>query len=90
MRFIDADKFPTREFVIDVLYDCGVRADIKVEEVADEIFEMFSKDIPTADVIENVHGEWLVDKYQAEYCSECGFKAKQPDLFCGGCGSRME
>lgn len=34
--------------------------------------------------------KWIQKSRRKFVCPECGYKAKQPDLFCGGCGSRME
>ena len=96
-KYIDTDKFPTRDFVIDVLYDCGIRADISVEDIADEIFEMFSSNIPTADVRENTHGKWLrtpmacygggtITEFE---CYACGEHQICESNFCPNCGADM-
>ena len=55
--------------------------------------------IPTADVVEVVHGEWIVSKtefgwncceYPVEYkCSVCGRTEKQEEPYCH-CGAKME
>ena len=56
------------------------------------------EDFPTADVRENVHGEWLIDEYNAEYCSSCGrhpyndgeyYVAGWYSDFCPNCGVDM-
>jgi hypothetical protein len=62
-------------------------------------FDSFIDDVPTADVEEVVHGEWIVTKaefgwncveYPAEYtCSVCGRKEKQEEPYCH-CGAKMD
>ena len=49
---------------------------------------------PTADVRENVHGEWVEDSPLVKKCSKCGYhdfdwRTKNYN-FCPHCGYRME
>ena len=54
---------------------------------------------PTADVRENVKGEWIVDDPQSEHCSNCGHEYYITSLFmvgindeppfCPNCGADM-
>lgn len=53
--------------------------------------------IPTADIRENVRGEWLPDMiYNGEdewcffECSNCKYKADKHYNFCPNCGAKME
>lgn len=63
----------------------------------DELEEMIKAE-PTAYVRENVPGEWLVDKYNAEFCSVCGkhpyndgeyYVVGWDSDFCPHCGADM-
>ena len=49
--------------------------------------------VPTADVVEVLHGEWLIcaDGYYP-YCSRCGKEPKNGELtnYCPDCGARMD
>lgn len=50
-------------------------------------------DIPTADVTEVKHGEWITDKDGFVTCSECGEEHTWDDFrppFCDMCGARMD
>lgn len=50
-------------------------------------------DIPTADVKEVKHGEWITDEDGFVICSECGEEHTWDDFrppFCDICGSRMD
>lgn len=48
--------------------------------------------VPTADVRENVHGEWVEDDYGYIHCSHCGMEWDEPEHpktnFCPDCGAR--
>lgn len=84
-RFIDADA--CEEYFYEHLDDNGMAGAMNA-----------IREMPTANVRKNVHGEWLVDKYNAEFCSVCG---KHPyndgeyyvvgwySDFCPNCGALM-
>lgn len=88
-RYIDADDYRKKW------------ADVFDSAYGDSCCRMFKKSIdeqPTADVRENVHGEWVVDKYNAEFCSVCGkhpyndgeyYVAGWDSDFCPHCGADM-
>lgn len=97
-RFIDAEQYPSREWMIDFLYDCGVRADIKVEEIADELLYILSN-VPTADVVELIHGEWIIhrnaeishERLITNYeCSICHTWSRYHSNYCPDCGAKMD
>ena len=48
---------------------------------------------PTADVRENVHGEWISYCYQNLKCSKCGYVIADSDVseyhYCPNCGAEM-
>ena len=96
-RYIDADAYPTREWLIDFLYDCGIRdADISIEDIADELSLLVSN-IPTADVVEVKRGEWNHPYHYGvalpeHQCSECGYweYADSKSNYCPNCGARMD
>lgn len=55
-------------------------------------------EIPSADVVEVRHGEWLTDTEKGDkYCSECGTGARWDSIgrefllttYCHHCGARM-
>lgn len=51
------------------------------------------KRIPTSDVVEVKHGEWITDKGGFVICSECGEEHTWDDFrppFCDMCGARMD
>ena len=79
-RYIDADK-------LKIIY-----ASKDVEKFADA-FNKFVDDIPTADVRENVMGEWI-DMLDSELfvfkkCSLCGETGVKTMNFCPNCGADM-
>ena len=50
--------------------------------------------IPTADVVEVRHGEWIYDHWCEFKCSECGhFSKTEPrgkENYCPNCGAKMD
>ena len=64
----------TRNFVGEV-----VARSIDVEDI---------KDLPAADVVPVVHGEWL-DGYKMQTCSLCKCRGKKSWTFCPHRGARM-
>lgn len=52
------------------------------------------KTCSTADVRENVHGEWVEDDYGYIHCSHCGMEWDEPEHpktnFCPNCGTDMK
>ena len=56
--------------------------------------------MPTADVVEVVHGEWIADRSPVEVefrCSECGYSYIEADSYqncdynyCPNCGAKMD
>lgn len=51
------------------------------------------KRIPTADVVEVKHGEWIVDEEGFVICSECGEEHTWDEfrpLYCDMCGAKMD
>lgn len=78
-RYIDADK--AAEIVSE-------RHNISLYELVDTFAE-----VPTADVKEVKHGEWITDKDGYVTCSECGEEHTWDDFrppFCDMCGARMD
>lgn len=52
-----------------------------------------AKNMPSADVRENIHGEWQIEmEYGAEIytCSKCGFESADDSNFCSECGADMK
>lgn len=71
-------------------------------KITDDFYTVYTEDmkdmitdIPTADVRENVRGEWLNTRPDApmfgfHYCSICGRKRTSPqDHYCPNCGADM-
>lgn len=57
-----------------------------------ESYKEWLEDLPTADVRENVHGEWIEekDRYNHWHCSHCGYVIgllKMDAKYCPHCGS---
>lgn len=56
-----------------------------------ELVDIFAE-VPTADVKEVKHGEWITDKDGFVICSECGEEHTWDDFrptFCDMCGAKM-
>ncbi len=103
-RYIDADKIkevirndvPLKYFMTSS-YDVAIINALKVAEILND-------KIPTADVKEVKHGEWIEDKKDSSsQCSVCGWYTdydydyvtnnglgNEDFLFCGHCGARMD
>lgn len=47
------------------------------------------KSIPSADVRENIHGEWIDKGSLSCRCSKCGCKNNKETVFCPNCGADM-
>lgn len=48
---------------------------------------------PTADVVEVVHGKWIISDMGFPYCSKCGTaltKSVPRTKYCSNCGARMD
>ena len=87
MRYIDADK------LIDFI-DCGhLRPPTELAFSDLDVIEMIKKQ-PTADVRENVRGEWIFPYGDKKYkrCSVCGrvfYSIPYNTNFCPSCGADM-
>ena len=55
-----------------------------------KLFEEILKKQPTADVRENVHGEWTKIHWKAFRCSECKKVSEYFTDFCPNCGADMK
>ena len=87
-RYIDADKIPYVISENGCLDDFAYRYDIN--------------EVPTADVVEVRHGEWIViteerdtifgkAKLQHKECSVCGYPMGVcGSIYCGNCGAKMD
>ncbi len=89
-RYIDADKIEYE----DMLYP---RGDGNYEECQIAYRDQID-DIPTADVRENVNGEWITtyldhvamgERPKILYCSVCNQCIAYPTNFCPNCGADM-
>lgn len=71
----------TREQIIEYLYEHNVRADISIEDMADDLTDQKT-------------GKWMIeDCHAATYkycCSECNAHHRARYDFCPTCGARME
>ena len=54
-------------------------------------------DLPTADVRENVHAKWVIEKeivngvlHSSQFCSNCGYPQYLTTKFCPNCGALMD
>ena len=74
-RYIDADEYIKNNAC------CGYLGEISVEE--------FNRVTHTANVRENVHGEWIPNSPFTGNCSECGASGNLKDNFCSNCGADM-
>ncbi len=78
-RYIDADALLKEDFT-----DSWV--DIADQTVFDKIISL----VPTADVVEVKHGEWI-DRDEKTWCSLCGKSNKQyKPPYCPHCGAKMD
>ena len=63
-------------------------------KASDEIVGIYEKilDLPSADVRENIHGEWKAEfKGGRKLCSNCGiFNFSKYKNFCPNCGADMK
>lgn len=53
----------------------------------------YIKGVPTADVQEVRHGEWLEDDYGYCHCSNCRYEHDSPECitpYCPECGAKMD
>lgn len=83
MRYIDAEKL-----CFEILEEYGISTG------GDDVTEIYGMIInqPTADVRENVRGEWVdAGEYPWDKCSICGYYADYHDEFnfCPNCGADM-
>ena len=81
-RYIDANMLKDKTTRINHIWNCTTNAEGKgLGEIID--------DIPTADVRENVRGEWI-SIMGHQVCSICGYKNDiVPTNFCPNCGADM-
>lgn len=101
MRYIDADKIEYRETkrIYDG-YDSEGSEYYKHEPIA---YKSDIDEIPTADVVEVRHGEWITKciassssgfEWYMHTCSNCGdfYKTVLPDgyKYCHNCGAKMD
>lgn len=98
-----ADYIP-REAVLDLAYWHGEKAtvDNPNPDGVDAVDVSDIEAIPTADVVEVVHGEWVFKsagpyKQTRSYCSACGrhsgiggIQKNQEKPFCPNCGAKMD
>ncbi len=58
------------------------------------LYAEYIKQLPSADVVEVVHGEWLRTPTWWVYCSVCGCEPPQETnattRFCPNCGAKMD
>ena len=49
-------------------------------------------EMPTADVVEVVHGRWLQNEPETIYCSECNYSvwSYYNTPYCSNCGTKMD
>lgn len=100
-RYIDADYFARQiEDVIksqryDELVTCEKEFPTVADVLATVVDELRGKALngfelcPTADVRENVHGEWAKICWKAFRCSECKKVSEYYTNFCPNCGADM-
>ncbi len=89
MRYIDADNLKERipkdihEDVFENCSNCELLDDKQVKELIDSQ--------PTADVRENVMGEWISTGFMEVKCSNCKetFHELESANFCPNCGADM-
>lgn len=87
----------SRQAAIDAFVDLYDRVAFFDKEIAARAIGII-KALPSADVLENVHGEWMHDKDDAlvsGYCSCCGWTTIYTESeiaymqFCPSCGADM-
>ena len=89
MRTIDADALEAR------MYHDAFETDTDMQRwdsgcwIRYKLFEEILKKQPTADVRENVHGEWAKICWKAFRCSECKSISEYYTDFCPNCGADM-
>lgn len=91
-RYIDADELYD---ILSLFYDTEiVRKDKVARFIAEQtLFDI--KEIPTADVQEVVHGEWMPEraislKLTAYRCTECRNIYTAMTRYCPACGAKMD
>lgn len=96
-RYIDADKLRKNEIARCHCVPCVGSNDYDYKDL-DEVLD----DVPTADVVEVRHGEWIViteerdtifgkAKLQHKECSVCGYPMGVcGSIYCGNCGAKMD
>ena len=88
-RYIDAEKFDSRVRVAGGFAEEELTEDFKDGVLT--VLEML-KTAPTADVRENVRGEWIdngIDPGAWNFCSVCGEQSIDLYDFCPNCGADM-
>ena len=81
-RYIDADLLKDKTTRVNNIWNGTTNAEGKgLDEIID--------DIPTADVRENVKGEWIKIHWKAFRCSECKGISEYYTDFCPNCGADM-
>lgn len=109
-RYVDSDVYKAKllekeeeainlqkEGVKEANIDKMIKAEYTIEAFVESIFAL--NDTPTADVRENVHGEWIkvYDKWgdivttvEGYKCSICDYFNTDNDNYCPNCGAKMD
>lgn len=71
--------------------ETGERIDLFVKE-NDELWKAIKriKALPSADVVQVVHGHWIDVGSLSCRCDQCGCKSNKETRFCPNCGSKMD
>lgn len=96
-RYIDADRFAKQAY--EVAYPIVHNINSHERGLTLMGIAQLLDEQPTADVHENVKGEWVIDDAATEHCSVCGHPFYTSALFavggndeppyCPNCGARM-
>ena len=84
-------EYINKDITLDNVDSIDVSNCTDIEDIFTE-FEMMIRELPTADVAEVKHGEWIKDK-NCYTCSECGFYyfANNSKVnYCPKCGAKMD
>ena len=79
------DEYIRRQDMID-LWD-KYHATIAVDAIE---YDMRLKRLPSADVVQVVHGKWIDVGSLSCRCDQCGCKSNKETRFCPNCGSKMD
>lgn len=92
-RFIDAEKL---NYLMCSIYWGEDEEGNEVYRQTEVAFRTDIEQIPTADVVEVRHGEWIwTENGEADYeqywvCSVCGEKSYIETKYCSDCGAKMD